>query len=58
MNTYLAIYKGDKKEVQSDASYEAQKLAAGLFKTKKSYDVTVMLLAIDNKSVIHSTVSI
>ena len=58
MHTYLAIYKGIRKELLADSSYQAQKLAADLFKAKKSYDVTVMLLAIDNKVVIHSTVSI
>ena len=58
MHTYLAMYKGNRKELLADSSYQAQKLAASLFKAKKSYDVTVMLLAIDNKPVTHSTVSI
>ena len=58
MNTYLAIYKSARREVQAETMYAAQKLAASVFKTKKSYDVTVMVLAIDNKPVIHSTASI
>ena len=58
MATYLAIYKGNRKEVEAESSYQAQKLAASLFKAKKSYDVSIILLAIDNKPVIHSTASI
>ena len=53
MYTYLAIYKGTKKEVQAESSYKAQILAASLLKAKKSYEVTVILL-----TVIHSTSSI
>ena len=58
MATYLAIYKGNRKEVEADSSYQAQKLAASLFKAKKSHDVTVMLMELDNKPVIYSTASI
>jgi len=43
MRTYIAFYKGKTVEVQADSSYNAQQLAAKLFKAKKSYEITVML---------------
>lgn len=54
MNTYKAFYKGKTCEVQAKVSYEAQIKAAQQFKAKKSYDVTVMLVAKDGKEVTHS----
>lgn len=54
-NTYKAFYKGRSIEVTADSSYGAQKKAAEQFKAKKSYDVTVVLLSIGDKEVIHST---
>ena len=41
MNTYKAFYKGKQMDVEAQTSYAAQQKAAGLFKAKKSYDVTV-----------------
>lgn len=55
MNTYHAFYKGKKLELQADTSYAAQLKAAELFKAKKSYDVTIVLVAKEDKPVIHST---
>lgn len=43
-NIYLAMYKGVVIEVGADTSYEAQKLAANLFRTKKTSNVTVVLV--------------
>jgi hypothetical protein len=43
MNGYKAFYKGRTVEVYAETSYKAQQAAAILFKTKKSYDVTVVL---------------
>lgn len=45
MNTYHAFFKGKKVEVKADTTYEAQKLAASIFKARKSYDVAVVLVA-------------
>jgi hypothetical protein len=55
MNGYLAFYKGKKKEVYAATSYEAQTLAAKLFKVKekKQHEVTVVLCEKDGKQVIH-----
>ena len=53
MNTYVAFYRGKQIEVKADTSFKAQAIAAGLFKTKKSYDVTVMLAEKDGETVTH-----
>ena len=53
MNTYKAFYHGKTLEVQAETSIKARNKAAELFKAKHSYDVTVMLVAIDNKEVVH-----
>ena len=59
MNTYAAIYKGKRIDVDADSSYQAQLIAAKEFKAKHSYDVTIMILVLDSsKVVIHSTSSI
>lgn len=43
MNSYLCFYKGKKIEVNADTSYAAQQKAAGIFKVKKTYLVSVVL---------------
>lgn len=58
MNTYKAFYKTKSIEVTEESSYKAQLKAAKLFNAKKSYDVTVVLLAVGERQVIHSTSSI
>lgn len=57
MNTYKAFYKGKEIEVKADTSFHAQEKAAVIFKAKKRYDVTVVLVALgeDNTPVTHST---
>lgn len=49
-NGYLAFFKGKKTEVYADTSYEAQKLAAGYFRTKQTSSVTVVLCESNNKA--------
>ena len=41
--TFIALYKGKQIEVEAASAYEAQLIAAGLFKAKKSYEVDVFL---------------
>lgn len=53
MNTYHAFYKGKKIELVADTSYQAQQKASEIFKARKSYDVTVCLVAINDKVVTH-----
>ena len=53
MNGYIAFYKGKKTEVLADTSYQAQQKAAILFKTKKTYDITVMLAEKGGQQVVH-----
>lgn len=53
LRPYKGYYKGRTLEIQSSSSYEAQKELAKLFKAKRSYEVTVVLL-----DVIHHPASI
>jgi len=39
---FVGLYRGKRCEVHASTSYEAQKLAAAIFKAKRSYDVVVM----------------
>lgn len=55
MNTYQAFYRGKSIQVQAESSYKAQQLAAQQFKARKSYDVTIVLVAKDGEQVSHST---
>jgi hypothetical protein len=53
MNTYKVFYKGKTNEVKADTSLAAQKLAAQLWKVKKTWEVTVVLVALGNKEIVH-----
>ena len=55
MNTYIAIYKSKRIEVQESTSYKAQLKAADIFKAKKSYQVDVYLTEKEGKEVTQST---
>ena len=55
MNGYIAFYRGKQLEVFADSSYAAQQKAAALFKARKAYEVTVVLVELDGKQVAHST---
>lgn len=57
MNTYHAFYRGKQIELQAETSYKAQQAVAIQFKARKSYEVTVMLVAkSDGVPVIHTAV--
>ncbi len=59
MNDYIVIDKHNRRgHVQADTSYEAQQKGARMMGAKKSYDITVVLVAKDNEPVVHSTASI
>lgn len=51
MNGYITIYKGIKKEIYAETSYEAQLKAQKEFKAKKSYEVDVYLVEKDGEQV-------
>jgi hypothetical protein len=53
MNTYHAFYKGKKIEIEAVSMYKAQIIAAVKFNAKKSWQVAVVLFAIDGKEVTH-----
>jgi len=58
MNKYKAFYNRKEIEIDSDTSYHAQEKALIQFqkdsrKKVKSWDITIVLMAVDNKEVIH-----
>jgi len=55
MNGYIAFYKGKQVEVHASSSYEAQQKAVAMFKARRSYDVTVILVERGGQQVTHST---
>jgi hypothetical protein len=54
MNGYRCFYKNKTCEVYADSSYEAQQKAASVFKTNKSYEITVMLCEKAGEQVVHT----
>ena len=42
--TYMAFYRGREIQVQAESSYAAQLKAAAVFRAKKTYEVTVVVL--------------
>jgi len=54
-NGYIAMYRGKKKEVYANTSYEAQTIAAKEFKAKKSWEVSVYLCEKGGEQVTQST---
>ena len=44
MRSYKAFYRGRSIEVSASGSYQAQVIAAAIFKAKKGWEVTVVLL--------------
>jgi len=56
---YICFYKGKRIEVRALRSFDAQEIAAKIFKAKKSYEVTVALAERqDGSAVIHSTAGV
>ena len=55
MNTYEAFFRNKRTTVEADSSYAAQLKAAAFFKAKRSYEVTVVLVAKGGNIVVHST---
>lgn len=54
MNGYKAFYKGKSIEVYAETSLKARDEAARQFKTKKAYDVTVVLCEKQGQQVVHT----
>jgi hypothetical protein len=51
---YKCFYRGKTCVVYALRSFDAQEMAAKIFKAKKSYEVTVMLCAKEGKEVTHT----
>jgi hypothetical protein len=51
MNTYHAFHKSKKIEVEAETSLAAQKLAAGIFKARKTWEVDIYLVALAGAAV-------
>lgn len=53
MNTYECFYKGRRITLLADTSLNAQRDAAKEFRAKKPWDVTVVLVAVGDRAVVH-----
>ena len=58
MNGYIGYYRGKQVEVEATTSYGAQQKAAKLFKARKAYQVTVVLVSKGDVPVFHTTAEI
>jgi hypothetical protein len=58
MNTYECFWKSKRITVEADTSYNAQLKAQTLFKAKKSYEITVMLVALNGNQYTHDPATI
>ncbi len=54
-NGYIAFYKGKRIEVYADTIYQAQKTASEYFKTKKGWEVNVVLAEVNGKPYVRDT---
>lgn len=55
MNRYLVIDKHNRQGyVEANTSYEAQQKGARMMGAKKGYEITVVLLEVDGKEVVHT----
>lgn len=53
MNGYICLWRGKRVEVYANSTYAAQQKAAELLKTKKTYEITVVLAEKDGAPVVH-----
>ena len=58
MNIYECFWKSKRITVEADTSYNAQLKAQALFKAKKSYEITVMLVALNGNQYTHDPATI
>jgi len=54
MNTYKAFYKGRTMELQAETQLKARDKAAEALKARKAYDVSVVLLAVGEREIVHA----
>ena len=54
MNKYKCFFRSRNTEVEANTTYEAQKLAAVKFGAKKTFEVSVFLIAKESEAVTHS----
>ena len=53
-NFYKAFWKGREIEVSANSSYEAQQKAQKIFGAKKGYDVSIVLIKVGDRDIVHS----
>lgn len=58
MNTYECFWKSKRITVEADTTYNAQLKAQAIFKAKKSYEITVMLVALNGNQYTHHPATI
>ena len=54
MNGYVAFYRGRRMDVYAESSIAARNKAAAAFKSRKAYEVTVVLAEKEGAPVIHT----
>ena len=52
-NKYECFWKSKRITVEADSSYQAQQKAQALFKAKKGYEITVVLVELNGQEYIH-----
>ena len=55
MNTYKCFYARKTMEIEAETLLQARDKAASLFKARKKWDVTCVLLKVGDRVVVHST---
>lgn len=55
MNKYIAFYNGKTKEIEAETSYAASRIAGEEFKTKP-YNITVKVVEVDGREIVHTTI--
>jgi hypothetical protein len=53
MNGYIALYKNKRIELEAETAYAAQQKAAEIFKTKKGWEIAIVLAEVNGETVTH-----
>ncbi len=54
MNTYRCFFNGKQEDIEAARPVDAQLAIARKYKIRKTYNVTVVLLAVGDREIIHS----
>lgn len=51
---YKLFYKGKTHELEANSSFEAQEKGKAFFRTKKGWEISVVLMEVEGREVTHS----